>query len=248
MPNTQQPISEYVKQGVFIIALLAICLFGVKTCRKYQKKKQVVIELTSNASESAAYEQFYQENAQQNLLKAMFQIRAGVELGMTPVELLDEVMQQEDTELFSTEEAAKLPIRKELIRDALLSNYDNCLKLGLFDNNLNLDAMSKGEIPVISKGPAEGEEIIIQQIIPAKVLPGADKLLPNLAISPPAATDNKKKPALPTDFEIARAKRLAQQMANADLIEKSAYSKVITHYDQLGKIPLTKDSKPVEKK
>ncbi|BDS05842.1 hypothetical protein NT6N_08820 [Oceaniferula spumae] len=247
MSDTQLPVSEYVKQGIFIIAIIAIAIFGIKTCRKFQKKKQIVIELTSHASESAAYEQFYQDNANQNLLKALYQMQLGVELGMTPSEILDKVMQKDEGELFSTENTEKLPVRQELIREALLSNYDNCLKLGLFDDQLNLNAMENGEIPSVTKGPAEGEEIVIQQILPASVLPGADKLLPNLSISPPLV-DGQKKPAKPTDFEVARAKRLAQQLANADLIENEVYAKVLEYYEKLAKGELEAAEKPEEDK
>jgi len=239
MSDTQLPVSEYIKQGVFIIAILAICLFGIKTCRKFQHKKQILIELSSHSNESAAYEQFYPEGAQQNLLKAMFQIHSGVSLGVTPAELLDDIMNQQDSQFFSSEEPSELPIRKALIRDALLSNYDNCLKLGLFDNQLNLDALSKGEFPIISKGPTEGEEVLIQNIIPIPALAGADKLLPNMIISPPLSPEEKNSPELlPTEFEVARAKRLAQQLATAELIEKKAYRQVINYYENLAKTPL----------
>ena len=38
-----------------------------------------------------------------------------------------------------------------------------------------------------------------------------------------------------TEFEIARTKRLAQQLASADLIEKAAYAKIIKYYENLAK-------------
>jgi len=237
MSDPQTPISEYVKQGVFIIAIVAIALFGIKTCRKYQKKRQVVVELSTHSSESAAYEQFYQDNARQNLFKAMHQIHLGVELGMTPGELLDKVMNKDSGEMFSTEEPKALSTRLELIRDALLSNYDNCLKLGIFDNQLNLDALKDGEFPTIAKGPSEGDEVIIDQIIPSYLLPGAEKLLPNLSIAPPldAGHDTSKNPSA---FEIARSKLLVKELAAAGLIEKEVYAKVLKYYDTMTKAPL----------
>lgn len=244
MPDPHTPVSEYVKQGVFIIVLVALCLFGVKTCRKFQAEKRVVIALASNASESAAYEQFYRENAEQNLFKAMFQMHSGVGFGLTPDEIVDKVMRQETGGLFSTEKAPKLPLRKVLIREALLSNYDNCLKLGVFENRLNLNALEAGEPPAITRGPAEGEDVVVRQIIPAAVLPGADKLLPNLAISPPRAT--KGKPAPPTDFDIVRAKRLAQQLASAGLIERDTYNKVVKHYKGAAEKPSAAETQPTD--
>ncbi len=232
MSNTQPPISEYIKQGVLITITLALCLFGIKTCRKFQAERKIIIELSSHASESAAYEQFYQENAQENLLKAMFYIHSGVKMSNTPAELLAEVMAADKKEWFSSEKPNKLPIRKALIHDTLLSNYDHCLKLGLFENQLNLKALSKGELPTIVNGPNQGEEALILNIIPPAALPGAEKLLPNMIISPPLTKEEEAKISTPTEFELARAKRLAQQLTTADLIAQEAYRKVIDYYQQ----------------
>ncbi len=223
--------SEYIKQGVFLAVIIGLCLFGIKSCRKHQQKRQVVVELSSHASESAAFEQFYQENARENLFKSMHQIHLGVELGLTPEEVLDKVMRV-GADLFSPDDRDELPIRKVLIRDALLSNYDNCVKLGVFSDASNIDPLSKGDFPIISKGPAKGEHAIIQFIIPSSVLPGVDKLLPNLVISPPTSEGEKPKTRI-NNFEIARAKKLAQQLADAALIERDAYKKIVTFYNQV---------------
>ena len=223
--------SEYIKQGLFLAVIIGLCLFGIKSCRKHQRKRQVVIELSSHASESAAFAQFYQENARENLFKSMHQIHLGVELGLTPEEVLDKVMRV-DEKLFSSDDQDELPIRKVLIRDALLSNFDNCAKLGIFSDAHNLDSLSKGEFPTISKGPATGEHAIIQFIIPSSVLPGVDKLLPNLVISPPSTEGEKPKTGI-NNFEIARAKQLAKQLADAALIERDAYEKVVEFYSQV---------------
>lgn len=235
MSNDHVHYSEYIKQGLFILCILGIALFGIKSCRKYQQKRAVIIELSSSASESAAYEQFYQENAHANLYKSMHQMHLGVQLGLTPPEILQDVM-EEDEEMFSTETKSELPVRQALIRDALLSNYDNCVKLGIFEDSSNIDSLSRGEAPTIMTGPTEGETVSIQSIIPVSVLPGVDKLLPNLIISPPTeATPNKdkKQPLSFNNFEIARAKNLAQSLATAGLIEKEAYKKIVAFYDKI---------------
>lgn len=238
MSDTHLPASEYVKQGIFIIVILALCIFGIKTCRKFQAEKNITLELSSHTSESAAYEQFYRENAEQNLLKTMFHMHSGVKMGKTPSELLTTAMEADKKDWFSSEEPTELPIRKVLIRDALLSNYNHCLKLGVFEDKLNLKSLSKGEFPTISIGPDEGEQIIIIPIIPSEALPGAEMLLPNMIISPPLKKGEEVKKTKPTEFEIARAKRLAQQLTSASLIEKSAYSKVIDYYKQLASTSL----------
>ena len=209
MANTQVHYSEYIKQGIFLILVLALALFGIKSCRKYQKKRDLIIELSSTASESAAYEQFYAENAHSNLYKSMYQMHLGAQLGLTPSEIIGSVM-EEDEKMFSTEKKDDLPIRQELIRDALLSNYDNCVKLAIFEDANNLDQLSNGIPPIIQQGPAKGETAIIQLVIPSSVLPGVDKLLPNLMISPPQEYTKKAGSTAFNNFEIARAKKLAR--------------------------------------
>ena len=226
MSDYQQPISEYIKQGFFIIIVAAIALFGIKTCRKYQKKRQVVIELNSHANESAAYEQFYTETAHENLLKAMYQMHLGTELGLTANEIIDKVMQSEDGFLSSNKET-NIPLRQELIRDALLSNFDNCKKLGLFNTPSNINSLSKGELPIITKGPATDETAIIRPIIVESILPGADKLMPNMIISPPTTEDIGKSES---HLQRARAKLLLKSLAEASLIGREAYRKVLEHY------------------
>ncbi|MBK1853499.1 hypothetical protein JO972_00855 [Verrucomicrobiaceae bacterium 5K15] len=237
MSNTHLPVSEYIKQGIFIIAVIAIALFGIKSCRKFQKKRQIVVELSTHASESAAYEQFYQDNARENLFRAMLTIHQGVELGMTPAELIDQVLNKDEGEMFSTETPDNLSTREELIREALLSNYDNCRKLGIFDNALNLDALKDGEFPTIGSGPSEGDEVIIDYIIPSYLLPGAEKMLPNLSIAPPLPADYDSSQNL-SAFAIARSKQLAKQLAEARLIEKEVYKKVLDYYETITKQPL----------
>ena len=226
--NYETPISEYIKQGVFIIIIIAIALVGIKSCRKYQKKQDIVLELSSLAGESAAYEQFYTESAQENLLQAMYQIYLGTELGLAPSEIIEKVMRSKE-EFFSDSEDTGLTIRKQLIRDALLSNFDNCLKLGLFDSDINLSALANGDMPIINSGPANGEEIVILPIIPPLALPGSDKLLPNMSISPPPSAHQTSTETL---IQRARAKRLLQSFAEAGLIERDAYKKVLQHYEQ----------------
>ncbi|NWK56875.1 hypothetical protein HW115_14725 [Verrucomicrobiaceae bacterium N1E253] len=227
MFNANLPASEYIKQGVLLVVVIAVALFGIKSCRKYQKQRQLVIELSNHASESAAYEQFYAESAQQNLLKAMSEIHQASLLGLTPNEVLDKVMQKEKG-FFADEESGSVPIREKLIRDTLLSNYDHCHKLGIFDDDINLDSLAAGELPTITKGPSANETAVIRNIIDASILPGVEKLLPNLVISPPR---DEKATDTDTHFAKARAKQLLQSLAEASLIEHKDYKKVMEHFE-----------------
>jgi hypothetical protein len=231
MSNNNTPVSEYIKQAVFLLLIASLVLFGIKSCRTFQKKRQVVIELDSHINESAAYEQFYTETAHENLIQAMYQMHLATELGMTPLETLNKVNEREK-EMFETQQKKRIPLRESLIRDALLSNYDNCLKLGIFDAPANLTELSNGELPTITKGPAEGQLAVINHIISSAILPGVDKLLPNMIIGPPAENDSH---AIGTQFDKARAKLLAQALNRANLIETSDLKKVTDYYDKLAK-------------
>lgn len=229
MSDSYLPIGEYIKQGIVILLVITLSLFGIKSCRKYQKTRTVVIQLSSHASESAAYEQFYKEAARENLIQAMHQMYLGEQLGLTPNEIIDKVMIKDDGILASSS-AKDLSSRKSLIRDALLSNYDNCKKLGIFDDITNLTVMSSGGLPTITKGPASGETVVILPIIDNAVLQGADKLLPNMVISPPKSNETTK---AETHMQRARAKLLAKSLVDAQLIERDAYLKLEQHYDQI---------------
>ena len=96
----------------------------------------------------------------------MHQMHLGVQLGLTPPEILQSVMDDEE-KMFSTEKKEDLPVRQALIRDALLSNYDNCVKLAIFEDSNNIESLSNGEAPTIKNGPAAGEVATIQSIIPS---------------------------------------------------------------------------------
>lgn len=232
MAKTELPVSEYVKQGIFVLIILAIALFGIKSCRKYQKKRAIIIELTSHTSDSASYEQFYAADARATLLKAMYQLHLAAELGHTPAEMLKEVMEEPEG-LIDTENKAELPASKQLIREALLSNYENCKKLGIFSDPSNLLTLEKGEeLPTIKSGPSAGEEVMITHIIPTSVLAGVDKLLPNLVISPPADETGKPTTKRLNNFEIARAKKFAGSLSRAGLIERDALQKITEYYDK----------------
>jgi hypothetical protein len=63
-------------------------------------------------------------------------------------------------------------------------------------------------------------------------LPGVDKLLPNLVISPPTIDGEKAETSI-NNFEISRAKKLAESLADAALIERDAYVKVVEFYNQI---------------
>jgi hypothetical protein len=231
MSNNNTPVSEYIKQGVILLLIASLALFGIKSCRKFQQKRQVMIELSDHMNASAAYEQFYTVTAHENLIQAMYQMHLGAELGMTPLEILNKVNEREK-EMFETQKEKNIPIREALIRDALLSNYDNCLKLGIFDDPTNLTELSYGELPTITKGPAKGQFAVIHHIISSSILPGVDKLLPNMIIGPPAENDRTSSD---TQFDKARAKLLAQSLSRAYLIETSDSKKVADYYDKLDK-------------
>ena len=131
----------------------------------------------------------------------------------------------------STEDQPALPIRQRIIRDSLLSNYDNCKKLDVFSDPENLVSLAKGELPIIMSGPSADQQVRILMIIPPYVLEGVDKLIPNLIISPPQTEEEKAAQKNLNNFEIARAKKFATSLSTAGLIEKDAYRKILAFYD-----------------
>ncbi|MGB0775620.1 MAG: hypothetical protein ACPG32_10745 [Akkermansiaceae bacterium] len=228
MSDTKMPVSYYIKQGVIIALALGLALFGVKTCNRHQDGKAAVAELTPYASEASAFEQFYADNAKADLYKAMYQMHRGTELGMTAPEMLDEINGIEDGGWFSTTDKPTLTDKQRLIKESLLSNFDNCRKLGIFDEQENIDALAEGEPPEIMTGPMAGQKAVVLTVIPEKALPGVDKILPNLLIAPPGKPDTAEK--IYTDFERERAVNLVVDLIRIRLLDQAALQKVSDYF------------------
>ena len=86
----------------------------------------------------------------------------------------------------------------------------------------NLKAMQKGDLPPIPAGPQSGSKPVISHLIPPALSPGMDKLIANLEIRPPQADD-----APPTDIQLAAAKQLARDLAEARIIEEKVCDKIL---------------------
>ncbi|NNC87354.1 MAG: hypothetical protein HKN82_02710, partial [Akkermansiaceae bacterium] len=122
--------------------------------------------------------------------------------------------------------------RERLIRSAFLRNYDNCKRLDVFSDTISRKALAEGQAPQIGAGPDAGESVRIRYIIDPAASPGAEKIIPNLVISPPGLRDGKT-----DEFGIAQAKNLAAALSQAGLIEHPARDRIIAHYERVASEP-----------
>ena len=162
----------------------------------------------------------------------MYQLHLAAELGHIPSDIMEDVMDQSSTFMDSSEDN-KLTPREQLIKESLLNNYENCIKLGIFTDPSNLTNLEKGELPIIKSGPSTDEEAVIETIVPSYVLEGVDKLIPNLVISPPSPTQKNKTLKRLNEFEVARAKSFTQALVNARLIEGDSYKKITEYIEKV---------------
>ena len=82
--------------------------------------------------------------------------------------------------------------------------------------------MKEGGLPAIPGGPEAGQKPEIATLIDPAVSPGIDKVIANLEIRPPHAESS-----IPSDVEIAAAKQLARDLADAKVIEEPVRDRII---------------------
>ena len=205
---------------------------GLKFWGKHKTQKEIVAELQSLTSTSSSFEQFYEADAHKTLYRSMHLLhRAETELKKPPLETLNAVFGIRKPGMFDDEDTGESALSDQISRDGLLRNYDNCKRLGVFNDPLSRQALEKGEAPQIQEGPAAGDFAALQCIIDPAVAPGVEKIVPNLVISPP----DKKKPETPNAFQIAQALKLIESLEYADLLEREAADELRAHYEGIGK-------------
>jgi hypothetical protein len=219
----QAPSPRYIiTRAAFLIALIVALLFGYGVFKKKQRKDAIVAELRTLTGDSGFFRQFYAEDARKSLVKAVGLIAEANSLGMDPDETINLGMGIE-AKFFENElEREDPPARERIIRQTLRSNYDNFLKLGYRTDFHTLTALKKGELPPIPAGPQAGRRPELHTLIPAEISPGIEKVLANLEIRPP-----QQEPQKPTDIQLAAAKQLARDLAEAQLIEEPVRDKII---------------------
>jgi hypothetical protein len=219
----EAPSPRYIlTRAAFLIAAIVALLYGMKFVRKWQRQAAIITELRSLSSDSSFFHQFYAEDAQKSLIRAIGLIAEAKELGTAP-EIAIKKSQGIDSKLFaSDEDREEQPLKVQIVMASLRANYENFLKLGYKADVLTLQEMKTGKLPPIPSGPEAGKRPIVATLIDSSISPGIEKVIANLEIRPPQPDKH-----VPTDIEIAAAKRLANDLADARFIEEPVRDKIL---------------------
>lgn len=219
----ESPSPRYIlTRVIFLIAAVFVVLTGISFIKKKQRQAAIIAELKSISSDSSFFKQFYPEDAQKSLVRAVALIAEANQLGVPPEKAIDRGLGIEEV-FFSTDTNPYEPTaREKIIRNSLGSNYENFLKLGYKADFHTLAAMREGKLPILTDGPLAGKKPTIATLIDPSVSPGIDKVIANLEIRPPQNENHA-----PTDIEIAAAKQLARDLADAKIIEEPVRDRII---------------------
>lgn len=209
-------------RAAFFIALLVVFLMAFGFVKKEQRRRAIYTELESIASDSSFFKQFYAADARRTLARAVGLIAEATTLGVDSGTSIDRALGIKPRFFKNEAEHIEPGARERIIRSTLRGNYENLLKLGYTPDFRTLDALKNGDLPPIPAGPQRGRKPVIATLIPPAISPGMDKVLANLEIRPPDTTDGK-----PTDIEIAAAKQLARDLADANVIEGPVRDRIL---------------------
>ena len=214
-----------ITRAISVILLIVVALYAVSFAKKWQKQKEIVSDLKSIASESSFFRQFSAADAKKSLIHGVGLIAEAKELGMEPDEVIDKVLGTEK-KYFPSDDDVRPTSKQNLISATLRSNYENFLKVGYVADFHTLESLRKGELPPVRNGPRAGSRAEVVPIIDPTLSPGLDAVIANLEIRPKRSGSFK-----PTDVENARAKRLARDLEEAEVIDKSVSVRIIEAMD-----------------
>jgi len=219
----EAPSPRYIiTRAIFLISAIIVVLSATRFYKKKQREAAIIANLKSLASDSSFFQQFYAEDAQKSLIRAVALIAEANELGIPPESSIDRALGIETQTYFSEEKAAEPTYRQQIIRTSLRANYENFLKLGYLPDFHTLKAMKGGSLPPIPNGPEAGKKPVVGTFISGAVSPGIEKVIANLEIRPPHADIR-----ILSELEIASAKQLAYALADAKLIEEPSRDKIV---------------------
>lgn len=210
-----------VTRFALILGLIIALLYGYGYLKKKQRISALVTEAQTLATDSSFFHQFYPEDSRKTLVRSIGLIAAANELGMPPSSFIDRILGLEKS-VFDSDEETEIDPRQKLIRRTLASNYDNFRKLGYVANPQTLADLREGRLPAIPSGPMARSKAEVGTIIDPALSPGLEKIVANLQIRPP-----REENAPPSDVEIAAAKRLANDLAGAGVIESAVRDRLI---------------------
>ncbi len=219
----EAPSPRYIlTRALFLITAVVVILFGISFVKKKQRQSAIIAELKSISSDSSFFKQFFAEDAEKSLVRAIGLIAEANELGIAPEVIIDRGLGIQP-DYFRTKEGPDEPTpREKIIRSSLRANYENFRKLGYKPDFHTLDTMKDGTLPPIPSGPETGKKPIIATLIDASVSPGIEKVIANLEIRPPLSEGHAS-----SDIEIATAKQLARDLADAHIIEEPVRDRII---------------------
>jgi len=219
----ESPNIRYIlTRTIFLIVVLFAILSGIKYIKKKQRQSAIIAELKSISSDSSFFKQFYQEDAQKTLIRAIALIAEANQLGIPPETAIDRGLGIEEVFFNSNTNPYEPTPREKIIRSSLGSNYENFLKLGYKADFHTLESMRDGSLPTLAGGPTAGKKPIIANLIDPSISPGIDKVIANLEIRPPKIENR-----VPSDIEIATAKQLTRDLADAKIIEEPVRDRII---------------------
>jgi hypothetical protein len=219
----EAPSPRYIlTRAIFIIAVLVALLYGMRFVKKKQRQSAIISELKSLSSDSSFFQQFYAEDARKSLIKAIGLIAEANNIGISPEIAINRSQGIEEKYFASDLDHDEPPVKTQIITTSLRSNYENFLKLGYKADVTTLAEMKNGKLPPIPSGPGAGQQPVVATLIDASISPGIEKVMANLEIRPPQVENH-----VPTDIEIAAAKKLAGDLRDAAIIEEPARDKII---------------------
>ena len=218
----EAPSPRYIiTRAAFLIAAGFVLLYGISFTKKTQRESAIFTELRSITSDSSYFHQFYAEDAQKALIRAVALIAEANELGTPPDKSIDRALGIDPAYFKLAEKPEDTQPREKIIRASLANNYENFRKLGYKPDFLTLSTMKEGTLPPIPSGPEAGKKPVIVTLIPQAASPGIEKVIANLEIRPPS-----RETTPPTDLQIAAAKGLINDMVEARLIEESVSTRL----------------------
>jgi hypothetical protein len=213
--------SYIITRALFLVTVLVAALFAFGQFRKLREQSAIVTGLELLMSDSSFFQQFHADDARKTLVRAVGLIARANEIGLPPDKAINRGLGVKK-EFFSTDDREDPPVREQIIRNCLRGNYDNFLKLGYTADFHTLESMRRGELPVIPSGPQSGRKPEISHLIDPALSPGMEKVVANLEIRPP-----REGKAQASDIEIASARQLVRDLANARIIEEAARDRIL---------------------
>ena len=225
---------RHIVAGVIVVAL---AIFGLKAWNKHKLEKEIVSELRDLAHPTTSFESTYEADATSSLFRSMALLyKTKDKLNKEPSEILREVFHGSDEgALFENGGSGSNPSddpQAEVISKGLLRNYQHCRTLGIFSDSENIRVLMAGKAPIIQKGPDSKSKASIRFILNPSVSPGAERIIPNMIISPPNLSESDK----PTDMQISQAKELIRALYDARIIERDTGDRLNQYYESFNSV------------